>query len=500
MVSFGVSATIGSGIFVSIGYIARYLTGPSLFMSFLLVIVASLLTALCFAEFSGRVHSAGMGYAYSYTTYGELVAFCVGLMTFLSYCLGTAAVARGWAGYMKCFIHAVSGYELPEIFTSFRINEYISVSVLAPVLCCLSAYISLSGMKESAWVGKFLVGLNLTIICGFIAYGLGAYADKDNLTPLLLPDKGWVGVLEGAGLAFFCLIGWDLTCSLSDEVVDSKRTLPRGIVATLLLVGALYCGVSIALCAMVPASTIDESAPVASAFLAVGNWHMYLLVSLGAVTVTSANVLTGITGPPRIIFTMSRDGLLPKFFGRINNNVPRNATVVCAVMNVVASCLFDFTPLASVTSCMSLVVYTVVAGGLLLLRMPPTLSRRSRVLLILSLFVFMGTSLLFQIDLLGRQDRLVPYGLTNLCAAVLVYYTYSTNGVKKIKGGKSTVPLIPSLEEGSQFKCPMVPLIPLTAMWINLLMMASLGVSSLLGTLTTCAACIVLYFLFAPSL
>ena len=484
VLSFGISATIGSGIFVSIGYIAKFLSGPALFISFISVIVSALLSAVCYAEFSSKVSSSGMGYSYKYTTYGELVAFCTGLITFISYCLGTAAVSRGWAGYLRCLINASFGYEIPDILVAYPVNDWISISLLAPLLCGFSAIIAIAGMKESAAVGRGLLLINLGIMTLLIWYGIGVYGDTANLSPLTLPDKGWTGVLQGSGLAFFCLIGWDLTCSLTEEVKDANRTLPRGIVTTLLLVGTLYCAVSITLCAMMPTDLIDVSAPVASAFLAHGDHLMYLLVSVAAVTITKANVLTGSTGPPRVIFTMAKDGLLPEALARVDSvtGVPRHATLLCGFLNVMASGLFDFKQLASFTSCLALLVYTVVCGGVLLLRCP---SRGSRGSISGSLAMFVIASLCFQFNLLSpaaTSVSLVKYGIVNLVSAVALAIAFRQGGrTPRVLKGLSSGPLLQSEDSPvlQGFRCPWVPIVPMAAVWVNTLMIASLGLNTL---------------------
>lgn len=502
VISFGVSSTIGSGIFVSVGYIARFITGPSLPLSFVLVVAAVLLAAFCFAEFAGIVHSAGIGYSYAYTSYGELVAFVIGILTFFSYTLGTAAVARGWADYVKCFIHAASGYEIPSILTEFRLNDFLNISALAPVLCLGGAYIAITGMKESAWVGNTLVLINLSIMAGFVIYGLAAHADSSNLSPLFLPEVGWMGILKGSGLAFFCMVGWDLTCSLSDETINSYRTLPRGIVGTLIIVGLVYCCVSFTLCAIVPSTSIDIQAPVATAFRTLGDNWMYLLVSFAAVTVTSANVLTGSTGPPRIIYSIAQDGLLPACIGRIDprSGVPRNATIVCALLNILACTFFDFTSLASITSCFALLVYAIVCGGLIVLRLKNSRGIfTNRFPMMIALAIFMVCSLMFQFRILSIAEldqTLMTYGIANLTAFVLVVMLYRSSTRARVVSELKTQPLLEdSPVTYSTFRCPWVPVVPLMAMWINTFMIASLGVTTLVWALVVIGICSITYLI-----
>ena len=494
VISFGVSATVGSGVFVSIGYIARYYTGPSLFLCFGVVLCAVLLSAFCFAEFSSKIRLSGMGYSYTYATYGELVAFSTGVVTFLSYCLGTAAVARGWGDYLRCFIHAASGFEIPEALTSYRINEWLSLSLLAPGLCAASALIAISGMKESARIAKFLVVVNVSIMVLFVAYGLGKYGDVSNMTPLVLPDVGWVGVLKGSGLAFFCMIGWDLMCSMTEEMKNPVRDLPRGIISTLALVGLIYCGVSITLSCMVPNSLIDPKAPVASAFLFHGDWTMYLLVSFVATSICMSNVLTGAIGPPRVVYTMASDGLLFKALSRVSAKaqVPRNATLLCGGLNVLMSGCLDFHQLASLTSCFSLIGYILVSGGILILRVKERSYSTNRVFLILCIFLFIVSSVVFQLEFLeiASPSWYVQYlGLANGGTALLLFWVYFQQCAFSLS---KKVLLLET--KSPTFNAPLVPLTPMLAMWINCFMLASLGRTAVGWSLLTLLGCAVVYF------
>lgn len=509
VVSFGVSSTVGSGIFVSIGLIAKHYSGPALPISFLVVIYASLLCAMCFAEFSCKINSSGMGYSYTYASYGELVAFCTGTVTFLSYCLGTAAVARGWSGYLGCFIRAATGFEIPDIFISYELNEWMSVSLLAPVLCTISAIVAIKGMKEGVLLNRLLVVVNISIMLLFIGYGLGAYGDESNFTPFTLPDSGWTGVLEGSGLAFFCLIGWDLTCSLSEEVKRPNRNLPNGIVASLTLVGALYCGVSIALCGMVPIPLIDEKAPVASAFLLHGDMVMYLVVSLAAVTVTTANVVTGSAGPPRVVYTMAQDGLLPSFLGKVSNGVPKNAAILCGILNVITSAFFDFKSLASVTSCLALIIYILVCGGVLLLRENAhrggrSAARSDRRKTTILLLLFVASSLCVQFAVLGDRPWHAAAVVNAATAVVLIDHHRRHTKLPVLRDASAVLlPDAPIVGESSReksdttpFRCPAVPLVPLVAVWVNCFIVSSLGLRTLMGAGAVVAVAIIVYLTY----
>lgn len=492
IVSFGISATVGSGVFVSIGYISKYYTGPSLFLCFVVVVCAVMLSALCFAEFSSRVNMSGIGYSYTYATYGELVAFCVGILTFLSYSLGNAAVARGWGDYVHCFVHAVSGYDFSDFWTSYRVNDWISISVLAPILCMVSTLIALSGMKESAFVARALVIINLGIMVLFVSYGLGMYGDVSNLSPPVLPEIGWIGVIKGSGLAFFCMIGWDLMCSMTEEMKNPKRDLPRGILTAVVVVGCIYCGVSLTLSAMVPVDMISVTAPVATAFLVHGDWNMYLLVSFVATSICMANVLTGAVGPPRVLYTMANDGLLFAQFGKVVSHVPFTATIVCGLLNVLASGLLDFHQLASLTSCFSLIVYILVCGGVLILRTDQ--ARKSNGKFVCAILAFVTSSVVFQLEFLSAaSDDWKWYAIANLHFAAILCVVYYSSPKPFVDAKTLATPLVNEVPIAAPFKCPLVPIIPMAGMWVNSFMLASLGGPAVATSMLVVLGCVVIY-------
>ena len=481
--SFGISATLGSGILVSVGYMAKFHTGPSVAICFALVVLVVLLSALCFAEFAGRVHTSGVGYAYATYVYGDIVGFCVGVITFVSYCFGSAAGARGFAQYLGCFVFAFSGIELPQWLIGFPLpGSPFNVSVIAPVLCGLATLVSVSGAKNSAFVSNALVLMNLSLMIIFIIYGTSQYGDSDLLSPWTIPSIGWRGVLDASGSAFFCLIGWELTCSLSEEVKRPSRNLPTGIISTLIIVGCIYCAVSLTLSVMVPYDLINTQAPVAYAFLFHGDARMYLVVSFVASTVCVSNVLSSSIGTPRVVYAMARDGHLFDSLATLSptTNVPFKAAIVCGVINMIGSGLFDFESLAKITSCMTLLIYASVSGGVLLLRKPSATSP----LLLPALTLFSITSIIFQFNLLNpispNSSLTWILGIFNLISALIVFVVYQnasrTSALQSplIATGK---PLL-SQEKDDIFNCPMVPVVPLLAVWTNLFVIASMGIQT----------------------
>jgi APA family basic amino acid/polyamine antiporter len=471
--SFGISATLGSGILISVGYMAKFHTGPSVAICFALIVLVVLLSALCFAEFAGKVHTSGVGYAYATHVFGDLVGFCVGVITFVSYCFGSAAGARGFAQYLGCFVFAFTGTELPGWMIGTSVPESpFNISVIAPCLCGLATLVSVSGAKNSAFVSNALVLMNLSLMVIFIIYGASFYADLDLLSPLTIPSIGWRGVVDASGSAFFCLIGWELTCSLSEEVKRPSRNLPTGIISALIIVGFIYCAVSLTLSVMVPYDLINIQAPVAYAFLFHGDARMYLVVSFVASTVCVSNVLSSSIGTPRIVYAMARDGHLFDSLATLSpsTNVPFKAAILCGVINMIGSGLFDFESLAKITSCMTLMIYACVSGGVLVLRKHS--SHSSRTILIPALILFSITSLSFQFNLLNPTNTLWIFGVINLISAILVFVIYP----KTSSESPLLKPLITvGFPDEENFNCPLVPAVPLLAVWTNLFVIASMG-------------------------
>ncbi|EER00636.1 cationic amino acid transporter, putative, partial [Perkinsus marinus ATCC 50983] len=252
----------------------------------------------------------------------------------------------------------------------------ISFSVLAPTLCAICTLICLSGVKESATFSFSMACLNIVLLLTFSLYGSYMYGDVGNMEPFTLPNDaavdgvgGFAGVLRGSGLAFFCCVGWDAVCTLSEEVRNPKKDIPRGIMGTLLIVALLYSMLSITLCLMTPIDSIDLDAPLATAFqYHHDNWG-YIITSLAATTVCTPSVMSGILGQPRIWYRMALDGLLFKPLAKLSaHDVPVVGTTICGIIATILSAVCDFEPLAGMTSFSTLAMFTLVNGGIILTR------------------------------------------------------------------------------------------------------------------------------------
>lgn len=529
LVAFGISSTLGSGIFVTVGTIAAQYAGPGMFLSFLAAGIGSLLSALCYAEFGSRIPLSGQGYTYTYVTLGELVAFVTGWLGFVSYCVATAAVARGWANYLNCFLFAVGGVELPAWMVNDPVDGYggiFSFSGLAALLNLACMGLACLGISENTKVSLVLVIVNFSLMVGFSVYGSVRYGDLDRLHPLM--PFGVIGVLKGSGLAFFCCIGWELLCTLGEEVKRPSRDLPRGIIGALTSTTILYCGVCLALAVMVPWQSISIDAPIADAFRYNGDNFGYILIAFVCSTVCPPSVLTGIIGPPRILYKMAKDGLLFDFFGRVNKfGAPINATLLGGCFAGFLGGCFDFEALAGTCSSSTLFMFLLVCCGVVIVRvremaaqhlMEETTVQKK---LALALVVFCLSSLVTSTMLIDgletySQSAVVKGAIVNIVTAAAVVYVFhsvartgSTNSTPGVRtplivdssvARDDTVILVTSVKSKKKlhdiFLCPLMPYLPLAASWVNIFMIVSLGTPAMLGLLGMLVAGLALYFAY----
>ena len=525
LISFGISSTLGSGIFVTVGAIATKYAGPGLFLTFIVAGIGSLLSAYCYAEFASRLPVSGQSYTYSYVSLGELVAFVTGWLGFFSYAVSTAAVSRGWANYLDCFLGGLGdlmGY--PINIPRWLVNDPIvgwegifAFSGLAAGLNIVCTFLGCLGIHESTKVSFFLVVVNVVMMIGFSAYGSIEYGEPANLQPLL--PFGFGGIMKGSGLAFFCCIGWELVCTLSEEVKHPSRDLPRGIIGSLGLVTLLYCAVCVSLSLMVPYDQISLEAPIADAFAFHGDSLGYLVIALVCSTVCPPSVLTGIVGPPRILYKMAKDGLLYESFGRLNSHgAPVVATVVGGVVAAVLGGVLEFDSLVSACSAVTLFMFVIVCLGVLIVRINEagTFSQAgtSRSMLGLSLVLFCVFSFGFCLELVEpSQISWIKYalGFANIVSASLVIKLYQ-DIVSSPKSGTTTPsnenlkdPLLKESEtivitsvsrrmKKEIFMCPWVPILPLVASWVDIFMMASLGIPALGGLIIMLVFGLFVYF------
>ncbi|TDE47487.1 amino acid permease [Nonomuraea mesophila] len=367
---FSVGATLGTGIFVILGQ-AVPKAGPAVVLSFLLAAFTALLSALSYAELAGTIPVSGSSYSYAYATLGELVAWVCGWCLMLEYAVSVAAVSVGWGEYLNSFLRSLAGFTLPDAITRSPGQDGGVVNVTAILIVLLATWLLLHGASESARANAVFVLIKIAVLLFFCAVAFTAFR-SGNLAPLA--PMGVAGITAAASQVFFSYIGFDAASTAGEEAKNPKRDLPLAIVLSLGIVTLVYVLVALAAVGAMPWTEFDPESTEASlayiADLAMGATWPGLIVSFGAVIAIASVVITVMYGQTRILFAMSRDGLIPRVFQKVDprRQVPVANTFIVALFISVLAGLIPLGQLAEATSIGTLFAFAIVNVGVLVLR------------------------------------------------------------------------------------------------------------------------------------
>lgn len=363
----GVGGTVGTGIFFILSE-AVPTAGPAVIISFLIAGVVAGLTALCYAELAGSVPVSGSSYSYAYTTLGEMPAMGVAACLLLEYGVSTAAVAVGWSQYVNQLFHNLFGFELPAALSNAP-EEGGIINLPAVILIALCALLLIRGTKESVITNTIMVVIKLVVLVFFAAIAFtGWNADHfANFAPF-----GFAGIMSGAGIIFFSFVGLDAVSTAGEEAKNPKRNLPLALIFALVIVTAIYVLVAMAgLGAQAPEQFKDQSAGLSAIIenLVGASWPG-TLVAAGAVISIFSVTLVVLYGQTRILFAMSKDGMMPKVFQKVNPRTmtPIPNTIIVAIATGILAGVIPINFLAEMTSIGTLAAFIVVSLGVIILR------------------------------------------------------------------------------------------------------------------------------------
>lgn len=374
LTSLGVAATLGAGIYILSGTLARGVAGPGIVISFFIAGLASLLAGLCYAEFSARVPRVGSAYTFAYVTIGELCAFIIGWNLFLEYVIAVSSMARAWSSYLDASLlnDAIKNFTItgigklgvsgvivsyPDFFAFFL------VLVVSAILCFK--------VKFTSVTTNVITTVNILVIIFIIIFG-AIFAERKNWTDDFLP-YGFSGVLTAAAPAFFAFVGFDVIATAVEESNNPSNDVPVAMILTIGICFVAYFGVSAVLTLMVPYNQLAERGALPEVFAMRGApWAKYI-IAVGALCGLTASLIGGLFPLPRMLYAMASDGLIFKFLAKVHpkTEIPVIATVLSGALAAFLALIFDLEALVEMMSIGTLLAYTIVALCVLLLRYQP---------------------------------------------------------------------------------------------------------------------------------
>jgi len=411
LIAFGIGGIIGSGIFVLTGLAAAQHAGPAIVLSFIFAGIGCMFAGLCYSEFAAIVPVAGSAYSYSYATLGEFIAWFVGWNLVLEYMMACSTVAVSWSRYFVKLLDHYGINFLPESLTSAPFDDigvdsavqatgaFINLPAIIIVAACTA--LCYKGIKESAVVNVIIVAIKVGIVVAVIAFG-ASYIDTHNWVPYIpkntgtFGEFGWSGIFQASAIIFFAYIGFDGVSTVAQEAKDPQRGMPIGMLGSLAICTVLYILMSGVMTGLVPFKLLNDAAPVAVVVEAhkqlawLSSWVLW-----GALCGLTSVIITMIIPQSRIWLAMSRDGLLPKFFGAVHPKfrTPHIATLITGIAAATFAGLLPVDILGALVSIGTLVAFIVVCVGVVVLRYTrPELPRPFR---IKGVWLVAGTGVLF---------------------------------------------------------------------------------------------------------
>jgi basic amino acid/polyamine antiporter, APA family len=411
LVTLGIGAIIGAGIFVLTGTVASQFAGPAVVLSFIFAGAGCVFAGLCYAEFASLIPIAGSAYTYGYATLGELFAWIIGWDLIIEYAFGAATVAVGWSGNLNALLYSF-GIQLPPQFMAAPGTDMVlyqgrwsAIATIGPTLKIagvdaatlphargvvdLFAYLAIAlitvilvvGVRESANFNTAIVFVKVATVITFVvvaaAYLLHHPAvAAANWHPFVPPNEGefgqfgWSGVARGAGVIFFAYIGFDAVSTAAQEAKNPQRDMPIGILGSLVICTILYILLGSTLTGVLKYTQLNTAAPVAAGIEATGVRWGSLVVMLGTFAGLTTTMLVMLLGQSRVFYSMSRDGLLPPWAGRIHPRfrTPWISSIVVGFCVAIFAGALPIQVLGQLTSIGTLLAFVIVCAGVWVLR------------------------------------------------------------------------------------------------------------------------------------
>lgn len=440
LISLGIGAIIGAGLFSLTGIAAAENAGPAVILSFVVAAVGCAFAGMCYSELAAMIPVAGSAYTYTYATMGELVAWIIGWDLVLEYAVAASVVAVSWSRYVGSFLHDF-GIALPAQFAACPFDTITLadgtqghglINIPAILIIVLLSILLMRGIKESALVNSTIVVIKLAVVLIFIFFGFH-YIKPENYVPFIPPNTGTFGefgisgIMRAAGVIFFAYIGFDTVSTAAQESRNPQRDVPIGIIGSLIICTVLYLAFATVLTGMVNYKVMrGDAAPVATAINLTPYPWLQMVVKLGIISGFTSVILVLLLGQSRVFYSMSRDGLLPKLFSDIHPKwkTPWRSNLIFMAFIGFFAGFFPISKLGHMTSIGTLLAFIIVCAGVLILRYTqPNVPRPYKVPFV-PYFPILG--ILVCLSMMSSLDnetwlRLVVW----LAIGLVIYFTYS---------------------------------------------------------------------------
>lgn len=446
LVALGIGAIIGAGLFSLTGIAAADHAGPAVTLSFVLAAVGCAFAGLCYAEFASMIPVAGSAYTYSYATMGEFMAWIIGWDLVLEYALGAATVGVSWSRYLlellsKFGIHfpvefTCSPWEKLTLSDGTIIDGGI-INLPAIFIVAMLSLLLIRGTKESASMNNFLVVLKVTVVILFIVLGWN-FIDQANYTPYIPENTGvkgqfgWSGIAAGAGTVFFAFIGFDAVSTAAQEAKNPQKGMPIGILGSLVICTILYVLFAHVMTGLVPYyKFVGDAKPAATAFAVTGYDFLQTGLIIAILAGYTSVILVMLMGQSRVFYSMSNDGLLPKFFSDIHPKF-RTPWKTNLFFLVFVSLFAGFVPvsdLGHMVSIGTLLAFSLVCIGILIMRKKMPDAKRSFRTPLVPFVPIAGVVVCFYLMYSLPQEswfRLIIW----MALGVAIYFVYGKNRSK----------------------------------------------------------------------
>jgi basic amino acid/polyamine antiporter, APA family len=421
LILMGMGATIGTGVLVITGLVAARDAGPAISVSFIISAIVCALVALCYAEFASAIPSSGSAYTYTYIALGEIVAYLVGWTIVGGYTVTLASIAGGWSAYFNSVLTQI-GVNLPSSLVTIPSQGGIINLPAIFIVICMS-YLLTRGLKESKKINNIAVIIKISIILLFVVIGT-FFIEPANWKPFM--PFGMSGVFAGAASVFFAFTGFDAISTSAEEVENPQKNLSRGILGSLLACTVIYVILGSILTGMASYKDLNVGDALSYALNSVGQGWAAGILSIGAVIGILAVLFAYIFAVPRILLSMSRDGLIPKAFSKVNSKTkaPIFSTWLVGLLSAVVSGFIDLKELADLANMSAILSFALVALSVIVLRKThPNLKRNFKVPFVPFLPILAILFCLFLTFNLSTKTWI--YYLSWVVIGLIIYFTYS---------------------------------------------------------------------------